>query len=490
MRRLLLIAVLLQSTTLVAQSSRMASDFEIAQMEKQLARFRDFASQLSARLNLGDLRATRNERSLARTEYTTALATAERERLNARRDSAMTRYAQATSYAALAQAKLGRDGEAFRLLEESVRYTADDAETWNLYASAMTVLHRPLKAASAARNAVAIAEGAVKRSPSTRTRLDLAIYEYALAAALTDANANAEAERALTEVTQSLRSKAFDELRETVAREESFEIYSSARGDAAAYVSLLNRAQLRLGTLYEQRGDAAAARTQFERVLRARSDDATALAALARLATSDEERERRYAEAFDANPFSEALVREYRRSLGTRTPAALDTTTTGGQMRRALVQLARGERRAAQQTLDALLAKHPASETLRALRRETEATTAFAMPSATPTGEELRRVVDALAAERVTAEERAALDAATFTSAATFDAPTPGAAGQTLLASGTIEGVPFRFATPTAFTGTFDTTQPLTLTYRILGAADVLLLEPLLLEPLKVEATR
>ena len=476
MKRLLLLVAM--ATGAFAQSTRVASDFEIAQMEKQLAASHDFASQLSGRLNLGDLRLSRNEPSLARAEYTKALGTADRERLAARRASAMTRYAQATSYAALAQAKLGRDAEAFALLEESVRYTADDPETWNLYASAMTVLRRPAKAASAARNAVAIAEAAVKRTPSTRTRLDLAIYQYALAAALPDT----QAEPVLVEVTESLRSKAFDELRRTVAREEAFEIYSSARGDAPAYVSLLNRAQLRLATLYEKRGDVAAARTQFERVLSARSDDATALAALARLATSDAERERRYAEAFDANPFSASLVREYRRALAAHMPASIDATTTGGEVRRALVQLARGERRAAQQSIDALLVKHPASETLRALRRETEATATFAMPSASPTAAELRRVLDAM--ETLTAAERAALDAATFTSAVRFDAAQESPnAGQTVLASGTIDGVPFRFTTPTAFTGTFDVSQPLTLTYRILGAADVLLLEPLHLEP-------
>ncbi|MEA2491543.1 MAG: hypothetical protein QOH21_3335 [Acidobacteriota bacterium] len=484
MKRALLLLVV--ATSAFAQSTRVASDFEIAQMEKQLATSRDFASQLSGRLNLGDVRMARNEPSLARDEYAKALATADRERLAARRASAMTRYAQATSYAALAQAKLGRESESFALLEESIRYTANDPETWNLYASAMTVLRRPLKAASAARNAVAIAQAAVTKSPSTRTRLDLAIYQYALAAALTDAHETAEAERVLVDVTESLRSQAFDELRRTVARDEAFEIYSSARGDAPAYVSLLNRAQLRLGTLYEQRGDAAAARTQFERVLRTRSDDVTALTALARLAPSDAERERRYAEAFDANPFSTSLVREYRRYVGTNKLAVPEATSTGSEVRRALVQLARGERRAAQQTLDALLAKHPASETLRTLRRETEVTATFAMPSATPTASELRRVLDALAQDSLTAEERSALDAATFTNLARFDDAQPGPnPGQTVLASGTIDGVPFRFPTPTAFAGTFDDAQPLTLTYRILAADDALLLEPI-----RVEASR
>src|SRR6185503_11645175 len=141
--------------------------------------------------------------------------------------------------------------------------------------------------------------------------LDLAIDQHALATALIEANELREAEQLLVTVTESLRSSAFDSLQRDVARQESFEVYSSARGDVAAYVSLLNRAQLRLASLYEQRGDVDRARTQYTRVLQGRSDDVTALAALARLARSDAERERYYAEAFEANPFSMALVRAY-----------------------------------------------------------------------------------------------------------------------------------------------------------------------------------
>ncbi len=138
------------AATALAQS-RIASDFEIAQMEQQLTRSRDFQAQLSGRLNLGDLRAARSEQSLARIEYQNALDLAERERTAARRDSALTRYATATAYAALAQAKLAHDAAAFALLEEATRYAGDDAETWNLYASAMRTLGHPRKAVSAAR---------------------------------------------------------------------------------------------------------------------------------------------------------------------------------------------------------------------------------------------------------------------------------------------------------------------------------------------------
>ena len=452
-----LATILLLALPLTGQS-RLASDFEIAQMEKQLSQSRSFEAQLSGRLNLGDVRAARNELSLARTEYARALDLAERERLDARRDSSLSRYANATSYAALAQAKLGRDGRAFELLEEAARYISDDAETWNLYASAMRTLGHPRKAISAARNAVAVA----------KKPLDLAVYQHALATALIEAGENEEARRLLVTVTDALRSPKFAELRAEAERRESFEVYSSARGDVAAYVSLLNRAQLRLGALYETGGDTDAARRQYRRVLEGRSDDVTALAALARLASSDAEREQRYAEAFEANPFSPALIREYRRN-----PVAPAT-----DMQRALVHLERGELRAARAILDTLLEKFPANETLRALRLEAEGSAAIALPSATPSGSELRALMNAF--ERLTPEQRTALDRASFTSVAAFD----GDPGSTF-ASGTIEGVPFRFTEPTVFNGKFDTRARLT--YRILGIGenDAFLLEPIGLEELR-----
>ena len=410
---------------LVLAQTRLASDFEIAQMEKQLARSRDFEAQLSGRLNLGDVRAARNELSLARAEYVRASELAERERLEARRDSRLTRYANATSYAALAQAKLGDEARAFALLEEAARYASDDAEAWNLYASAMRVLRHPRKAISAARTAVAVA----------KEPLDVAVYQHALATALMENGDSTEAERLLVTVTTALRSPQFASLRREAADAEAFEVYSSARGDVAAYVSLANRAQLRLASLYEKRGATDAAREQYRRVLEGRSDDVVALTALARLATSDDERARLYAEAFEANPFSPALIREYRKN-----PIAPAT-----DMQRALAALSRGDRRTARTLLDAMLVKFPANETLLRLRREAEAG-AFALPSPTPTATELRALIDAF--ERLTPAQQAALDAATFTSD---------------VANNTIEGVPVRFSAP--FEGT-------RVTYRILGVVE------------------
>ena len=71
----------------LAAQTRIASDFEIQQMEQQIARWHDFVSQLSGHFNLGDLRLTRNENALARAEYAKALQLAADERLAARRAS-------------------------------------------------------------------------------------------------------------------------------------------------------------------------------------------------------------------------------------------------------------------------------------------------------------------------------------------------------------------------------------------------------------------
>lgn len=448
--------ILLAATRSPAQQ-RVASDFEIAQMEKQLATAHDFNSQLSGHLNLGDARLARNEPTLATTEYELALNVATNERLNARRDSQMARYATATAYAGLAAAKVGDGARAFSLLEEAIRYTSDSAKTWNLYSTAMGVLGKPAKAASAARNAVTIA----KREGGQP--LDLAIYEYALASALGD---TPESEQLLRDAIATLQSPAFDALRREVARGERFEIYSSAKGDAAAYLSLLNRAQLRLGRLYETHGDATRARQVYESVLASRSDDPIALAALVRLARSDAERERAFADAFDANPFSPDLIREYRKYRH----GEVEGDSTGARVRRALVALQRGESSRARAELDALTKAFPANETLRALRNDAEPQ-AGALPKGTnPSAAELRAAIALFA--HITPEQRAALDTMTFTSAATFTADD----------AGTIDGVPFKLSAPV----TQRVSDSLHLTYRILGATSVDGADGLLLEPLAV----
>jgi hypothetical protein len=486
MKRLLVILAL--AAPAFAQTTRIASDFEIAQMQQQLARSHDFLSQLSGHLNLGDARLTRSESALARREYAHAFELASNERLDARRASDLARYATATAYAALTAAKLGRDANAFELSEEAIRYESGEAKTWNLYASTMSLLRKPAKAASASRNAVALARRDLAQSPDLGNRIDLAIYQYALASSLIETGQTSEAERLLVEVTSSLRSTEFDSLKRDVARRESFEIYSSARGEAASYISLLNRSQLRLASLYESRGDAARARQQYDNVLAARSDDPTALAAIARLSQSSEH----FAEAFDANPFSLTLVRDYQRYLSTHRAEQAEGDSAGARMRRVLIAMNRGESHAAKTALDELDKQFPDNDTLRMLRAEVDKPNGApsfllaGVTTATPSASDLRSLIALFDNNRLTPEQRAALDKIAFTSVAQFDERKDAPANQTAFESGDIDGVRFRFSEPMAFNGDFAAHAPLRLIYRVLGASN----DELLLEPMKLEAAR
>jgi tetratricopeptide (TPR) repeat protein len=437
--------------------TRIASDFEIEQMQKQLASSHDFLSQLSAHLNLGDLRATRNENALSHAEYAKAFELASKQRVEARRSSNLSQYATATAYAGLARAKLGDAAQAFALLDEATRYASDDAKTWNLFSTAMSLAGRASKATSAARNAVALADN----------QLDLNIYRYTLASTLGD---TAESERLLTTVIDELNSPAFAALRREIARKESFEIYSTARGEEAAYLSLLNRARLRLASMYEKRGDATKARATYESVLKDRNDEPVALAAIARLSRS----ERDYAEAFEANPFSLELMRDYQRRLPNNEKVEGDTL--GTQVRRAL----RGDTRAAL----ALQKMYPDNDAIRSIvATKTEVPWLRGdVDNATPTAAELR----ALLTHQLTPDERRALDRVTLTANASFDAVANAPQGQTIFETGTIADVKIRFSEPTAFIGALPANTPLRLTFHILGAAD----DALLVEPLKLEAAR
>jgi tetratricopeptide (TPR) repeat protein len=472
MRRSFIVALLAVATT--AHAQRISSDFEIAQMKEQIAKSRSFSAQVSGHLNLGDLYAARNERSTSIAEYSQARDIAAAQRRDSRADGDLARYATATSFAALAEAKLGNGTAAFTLAEEAIRYRSDSAETWNLYSSAMSILHKPQKAVSAAQNEVQIA----------KDPLDVDVYRYSLASALSDAGRNNEAEQLLVTVTNDLRGPRFESLRKEIARSESFEINSSTRGDAAAYLSVLNRTQLRLASLLERRGDVAGARAQYQRVLESRTDDATALAGIARLTKSESD----FAAAFDANPFSLPLIRDYQRFIASNGGAGEDTRapSTGARMRNLLAQMSRGENRAARESIDGLLKEFPSNETLKLLRRETEGngdTPAFLTgASGPPRATDLRQLIALFEDERLTPEQRTTLDTLTLESIVTFESANA-SAGQTVLERGTIEGVPFRFSEPTIFSGTFAANTPLRLTYRILGASgDALLLEPLRLE--------
>src|SRR5438552_11004634 len=264
------------AAALLAQEARIASDYEIRTMQAQAMVAKDFSTQVSAHLNLGDLRLTCNETSLAQQEYTTALQAAEKERTSQREKGQLFEYAKATLFAGVAEAKLGHEGRAFELLEEGIRYTPDDARSWNVYANGMAALHLPGKAASVARNAVAL---------ETRP-IDLAIDQYSLAISLDESGQSAEATQLFESVIASLRSSKFDALRRDVARQEAFETYSTVRSDIAAYLTVLNRSQLQLANLYERSGQNSRARSLYQDVLKTRTDDPIALASLARLSNS------------------------------------------------------------------------------------------------------------------------------------------------------------------------------------------------------------
>jgi len=498
MKRLvpILLAAALASMSASAQS-RIASDFEIAQMQRQLATSSGFVAQLSARLNLGDARRARSESASARAEYERAFDLAEHERLDARRAGALTRYATATSYAALTAAKLAQRDRAFTLAEEAVRYESGSAKSWNLHASVMSVLGFPAKAAASASNAVTIAAADLDRDGSLDNRLDLVVYEYALAGALADAQKRDKAVLRLRKTSATLDGAAFSALRRDAAARESFEVYSTARGNVAAYLSLVNRVNLRLGALLEIAGDTAAARQSYARVLQSRSDDSTALAGLGRLSGSAPERERYFAEAFDANPFDVTLVREYQQYASKGQPAVGDDSTTGGKMRRAILELSRGDRLAAARTLESLRSAYPANDTITLLLAET-ARTETVPPFLTsgsgvqPANEsELSTLIELLATDRLSAEQRVALDAVTLTSDVVFDSDrSSGSDTTTDFASGQVGRANVRFAQPFRFTGRFSAGVPLRLTFRVLGATRAGDVDALLIEPVKLEAVR
>jgi len=468
MRRLVIAACLCVAPAILpAQETRIASDFEMQQMERQAATAKDFESQLSAHLNLGDLHVTRNETAAANAEYRKVLDITANERAARRKQGDMARYATATMYAGYTHATLGEEAAAFELLDEATRYAGDDAKTWNLYADAMGRLSFREKAAAAARNAIAIGE---RKGESP---LDLAVYRFTLSAYVPRREGIAQLEN----VVAALKSKQFDSVRREVARHESFESYSTVRGDATAYVSLLNRSQLRLAREYEASGDVARARKTYQDVLAIRSDDPTALAAIARLSQSNEERARYFIDAFDANPFSLDTIRAYEQWLRAGGSIVDNSTSPGAQVRHAVEQIVRGER----PSLDALMKQFPNNDTLRDLTTMSRAAPpAFLSGNATkvtPAVEELR----ALMQLDLTPDQRVALDRITFTSSVRFNPSPPAPAGQTIFESGTIGDVPFKFSEPVAFSGAFPTAA--TLTYRILGVSgSVLLLEPVKLE--------
>ena len=443
----------------VLAQTRMASDFEIREMEAQAASAKDFSTQVSAHLNLGDLRDSRNEHTRAVQEYTTALHAAESERSQAREEGQPSKYATATMFAGMAEAKLGHAARALELMDEGIRYDGDNATLWNVYASGMGTLNLPKKAVSAARNAVAL----------EKSQVDAIIDRFSLATGLDDAGERDEAIATLEKLVDDLHSKQFERLRREAAKTETFTNYSTVRNDVAAYLTILVRAQDQLANLYELRGQKDLAKKTYEGALKARTDDPIALAAIAQLSGSAEA----YANAFDANPFALDLIDDYEDFARKEKPRT-EGTSTGARMRIAIEQMTRGEDVAARQTLQTIAAEFPNNDAIAHVYEQ--------LSKRTDSGaflKDLGETLKILVKNQLTPEQRKQLDETVLTATVSFDALP--------FASGTINGVPFRFSTPTAFNGDFAAKTPLRLTFRILGATELNGASALLVEPVKVE---
>lgn len=512
-----------------SQSGPIASDFEIVSVRRQLEREKSPLKQIAGRLNLGDLFLSRSESASAREEYRAARSLAMTMRQKTRLESDMSGYATATSYVGLAEAKLGNDGEAFDAMEESVRFAGDSAKTWNLYASAMTILDRPRKAVSAARNAVAIAERAQELEPSPSNTLDTNIYRYALASALLRSDRlSVEAASLLDKVISALAGEKFDEVRAEVQQQEKFEVLSTTDSDAASYLSVLNRSRLRLARLYEDRGDTDQARAVYQSVLVERSDDPGALSGLARLETAN--RNESFADAFEANPFSIELIDQYESFLS-RNPSPSDSMgaregdTPGALMRRALRLLNLNRHDELLRILDKLESRFPRNDVITYLRarsffasgqtekaneirkhlassphlatrlsKEIDESSAVvpkfldgtAAASVTdPSEKDLLALLALLNRQKLSDQQRQNLDAMTFQSLAKVDAVAVNN-GQSTFGRGSIGAIPFTFMAPVTFQLSVSPGEPLQLTYRILGATRIDDVNGLLIEPVRI----
>lgn len=528
----LLIVILTVAMPAFAQS-RIASDFEIATAKKEIAGSRNSKSLIAAHLNLGELLLSRREGANARDEFSAALAIAQKERVAARMRSDLDGYAVATSYTGLANAKLGRDVAAFDAFEEALRYASDSPATWNLYSSAMRVIGESAKAIASARNAVAIENASITPQSSVADLLDLAVYRYALASALLDDDdcgaCRVEAPALLEQVVAALESPRFDALRGEIARDEQFEIFSSTRGDAPSYLSLLNRSRMQLARVLERDGRAAEARSQYERVLDLRSDDSAALAALARLARSDEERRKFFAASFDANPLAVPLIADYETFARSNPSERTAGDSPGAIVRRAIEEYVRGRFRESDAVLERLDAGMRDNDVVRYLHARNAATSgkrdaAESIAATMSSSPDLQRSVRALLLDAGAAPRPAFLDAGdpvvrdpsprdlaallsllrtsslapgdrmrldSLALSSVFAADGSTSDGETTtVARGTIGVIRFAFAAPTVFRGDFTRAPSIRMEYRILGVTESETGEALLVEPLRLEAAQ
>jgi len=509
----------------VFAQTRIASDVEIRQMEESARRAPDFDTKVAARLNLGELRRERNESAASQREFETVLQLSRDERDRARRDHDLSRYALACGWSGLALARLGRGAEAFAMLEEAVRYSADSPGLWNFYSVAMFHLERSTKAIGAARISVAAAERRTALRADVRDLLELNVDRYALAEGLLDGHdpaAAKEAEELLRRITESLDSDRFAPLRKGVGKREEFQVLTAATTESGIYLSIFNRSHMRLAQLYESGREPDKARREYLAVVGRRSDEPMALAGLARVASDPKERDRYFIQSLDANPFAMDVIDDYERHVasGNASPAAAGGSI-GARVRLAIQQIQSRDFRRARETLNALLKEHPNNDVLQSLlfraelrsgdltaaraaaakigdpafREDLESILASA-PSARPwfltepaelvpgpTESDLRAVLSLFAGNTISADDRATLDKEQFSSNALFDAAEGDA-----FEHGTMNGVPFRFQNPARFRGITAATRQLRLVYRILGATTVDGRDALLLEPIRAEA--
>ncbi|MGK2858625.1 MAG: hypothetical protein ACSLFQ_15600, partial [Thermoanaerobaculia bacterium] len=342
MRHLFVSLLLVFASSLVAAEPRLTSDYEIEIARRQLERAHTSREKIAPNLNLGDIFATRHETEAAESHYRAALRIAEEMAHGARKRSDLSSYADAVTYRAAALAKLGLAGDARAAFEEAIRYRSDDPSTWNLYASGMRVAGLPDKAEAASRNAVLLAEEQRDRKAGPKATLDIAIYRYALAGAIYEQRReDPEVGELLAAVVTALDGPGLAKVRQRAREQENFEIFTIGRSDEDALVSLLNRALLLLGRHHEARGETAAARSAWERVLRMREDDPVALAGLARLATTPRETSQWHLSSLEANPWSIPQIRQYEAFAESPDAPQPNGSSPGAAMQRAVWLLAR-----------------------------------------------------------------------------------------------------------------------------------------------------
>ena len=465
--------------------TKIASDLEIRQMEA-MAKRGDFGVRVAAHVNLAELRRERNEPAEAKREFETALEIAQKERDDARHDQSMPRYALACGWAGIALAGLGRGPEAFAVLEEGVRYTAESASLWNLYSVAMFRLGKLDKAVGTGRISVAAGEGNVALRVTVQNLLSLNVERLALAQALLDSSKEDEAETVLRKITASLDSDALADLRKNIGREEDFQVVTAATTPNGTFLTSFNRAHMRLAEMYEKRGAVEKAQAEYRAVLTRRTDEPVALAGLARLATDPKEKDHWFIASLDANPFAINVIDDYENFLESGNASPATGNSAGARMRLALQQLHDHDDRRAQATLQSLLDAHPDNDVLPALIKRTQITSRpwfLSSPVKTvsgPTEWDLRAVLGLLAANKISPEDLATLDKTEFISEAKFD--------RDAFERGTLQNVPFKFQSAVKFKGVDPTAKQLRITYRILGATTVNDRDALLVEPIRAEA--